>query len=200
MVLGGLLVLTIMVMVFTFRIARQDGVVVSASGAVRVKNTSEMPIPGNLDTPALLVTTARHAAQLQNDDVQSTAVVVTEAESLRNTALAVWESLVDQVIEQKDLPTEEQSRRVKTAFAKLEKVDQMEGLRRALNLLPDEQFPVLYAIFFDKLENVEILDAIFSDALNRPATIKNPLLKDLRKDREHPMFFEATRILDAIGE
>lgn len=42
-----------------------------------------------------------------------------------------------------------------------------------------------------------MLDAIFSDALNRPE-IKMPLMRELRKDREHPMFFESARILDVV--
>ena len=76
----------------------------------------------------------------------------------------------------------------------------MDGIHRSLNLFPDEQFPSLYAILYDKTENPEVLDAIFSDALNRPEELKNPLMKELVKDNEHPCFFESARILDVIGE
>ena len=116
----------------------------------------------------------------------------------REQALAAWESLVDQVIEQKDVPADAQAKRVKEAFDRLNEEDQMDGIRRVLNLLPDERFPVLYAILYDKTENAEVLDAIFSDALNRPDEIKNPLMKELRQDREHPLFFESARILDVV--
>jgi hypothetical protein len=68
----------------------------------------------------------------------------------------------------------------------------------ALNLIPDEQFFVLYPILYDKGEPEEVLDAIFSDALNRDEEIKIPLMKELRKDKTHPMFFESARILDVI--
>jgi hypothetical protein len=116
----------------------------------------------------------------------------------REKAVAAWEALVDQVIGQKEAPTVEQAKHVKEVFDKLDKDDQMDGVHRALNLFPDEQFPALYDILYDKKEDPEVLDAIFSDALNRPDELKNPLMKELRKDREHPMFFESARILDVV--
>ena len=122
-----------------------------------------------------------------------------EYAAAREQAVAAWEALVDQVIGQKEAPTVEQAKRVKEVFDKLDKEDQMDGVHRALNLFPDEQFPALYAILYDKKEDPEVLDAIFSDALNRPDELKNPLMKELRKDREHPMFFESARILDVVA-
>jgi len=116
----------------------------------------------------------------------------------REKAVAVWEALVDQMIGQKEAPTVEQAKHVKEVFDKLDKDDQMDGVHRALNLFPDEQFPALYEILYDKKEDPEVLDAIFSDALNRPDELKNPLMKELRKDREHPLFFESARILDVV--
>ncbi len=113
-------------------------------------------------------------------------------------AVAEWESLTNQVILQKNVPASTQAQSVKEAFDKLDKDDQMDGIRHGLNLLPDDRFAVLDAILYDKGEDPEVLDAIFSDALNRPEAIKMPILKTLRKDREHPMFFEAARILDVV--
>lgn len=127
-------------------------------------------------------------------------VPAAEAKTPREKAVERWESLVDQIIEQKDVPAADQAPRVKEAFDKLDKADQMDGIHRSLNLFPDEQFPALYAILYDKTEDPEVLDAIFSDALNRPEELKNPLMKDLVKDKEHPCFFESARILDVIGE
>lgn len=115
-------------------------------------------------------------------------------------AAKIWDAMVRQFAETNSAPTEERIVRVKEAFDRLDKADQMAGMRLALNLLPDEQFPCLYGILFDKSENAEILDAIFSDALNRPEEIKLPAMKILAMDKQHPMFFESARILDATGE
>lgn len=72
----------------------------------------------------------------------------------------------------------------------------MDGITQALNLLPDGQFPVLCAILYDRQEDPAVLDAIFSDALNRPEEIKTRLMSELRKDRQHPMYVESARILE----
>ena len=128
----------------------------------------------------------------------------TEAVRVTDTAaekaVEAWETLVDQMAEMTDAPTRERRASVKEAFDKLGKADQMEAIQTALNLLPDEQFTSLYGILFDKQENPEVLDEIFNDALNRPEEIKVPLMKELAKDKTHPMFFESARILDATGE
>jgi hypothetical protein len=115
-------------------------------------------------------------------------------------AVEAWEGLVDALAESKDVPTHERMMSVKEAFDAVAKKDQMDAIHTALNLVPDEQFAALYAILFDKQESEDVLDAIFSDALNRPEEIKVPLMKELAKDKTHPMYFESARILDATGE
>ena len=124
---------------------------------------------------------------------------VTEENTPRQQAVAAWEQQIDDVIVSTNVPVKEYARHVKEAFDKLDKADQMDAIQHGLNLLPDEQFAVLYDILYDKAEDPAVLDAIFSDALNRPEEIKNPLMKDLRKDSTHPMFFESARILDVVG-
>jgi len=115
-------------------------------------------------------------------------------------AVESWENLIDKLSELTDAPTQERMVSVKEAFDTLDKNDQVDAINTALNLLPDEQFTSLYGILLDKTENEEVLDAIFSDALNRPEEIKVPLMKELAKDKTHPMYFESARILDATGE
>ncbi|MCX6986187.1 MAG: hypothetical protein NT118_15775 [Lentisphaerae bacterium] len=125
-------------------------------------------------------------------------VPVTGEKTPRMKAVEAWEKQIDDVIARTNVPLEDHAKRVKEVFDKLDREDQVDGIHHGLNLLPDERFPTLYAILYDKSEDPEVLDAIFSDALNRPEEIKLPLMKALRKDREHPMFFESARILDVI--
>lgn len=75
----------------------------------------------------------------------------------------------------------------------------MEAITYALNLLPDEKFSAFDAVLFDPKADPEILDAIFSDALNRADSIKYPAMKKIVAIPSHPMAFESARILDAIG-
>jgi hypothetical protein len=166
----------------------------TASKAGREKESARVRAAQG-DTSAAEPVGAEQPVAARSDKKQT---VAAEAKTPREKAVLAWEALVDQVAEQKQGPAAENAQRVKEAFDKLDKEDQLDGIRRSLNLFPDEQFPALYAILYDKAENPEVLDAIFSDALNRPEEIKNPLMKELRKDREHPMFFESARILDVV--
>lgn len=122
-----------------------------------------------------------------------------ELESPREQAVRAWDRLMDQILELAEPAAAAHARRVKEAFARLDAEDQMDALQLGLNLLPDEKFPVLYDILYDKSEREEILDAIFSDALNRPEEIKTALLLKLRSDPAHPMYYESVRILDLVG-
>jgi hypothetical protein len=121
-------------------------------------------------------------------------------DSAAEKAVEAWEGLIDKLSELTDTPTAEQMVSVKEAFDSLNKNDQEDAIKTALNLLPDEQFIALYGILLDKAVNEDILDAIFSDALNRSDEIKIPLMKELVKDKTHPMYFESARILDVTGE
>jgi hypothetical protein len=123
-----------------------------------------------------------------------------EMTEARLKAVEAWEGFVDVVAERTGNPTADQALAFKREFAKLDKVDQMDGIQTALNLLPEEQFPVLYPILFDKTIDPDILDEIFSDGLNHEEDIKVPMMKEIYKDKEHPMYVEAARILDATGE
>ena len=135
-------------------------------------------------------------ADVAKEDAKQDPVKQAKAEK----AVEAWESLVDTLVESTEPVTKERMAKVKDAFDELDSADQMDAIHRSLNLLPDEQFTSLYGILYDKTENPEILDAIFSDALNRPEEIKVPMMKDFLFDKTHPMFFESARILDVTGE
>ncbi len=124
----------------------------------------------------------------------------TKSSALREKAVEAWDAMIEKVAERKEVPTAEQAAQFKQDFHKLDQEDQMSCVQNALNLIPDEQFSLFYPILYDKSENADVLDEIFSDALNRDEEIKVPIMKELYKDKEHPMFVESARILDATGE
>ena len=128
------------------------------------------------------------------------AAVESKSSALREKAVEAWDTMIEKVAERKEAPTAEQAAQFKEDFHKLDKEDQMSCVQNALNLIPDEQFALFYPILYDKSENADVLDEIFSDALNRDEEIKVPIMKELYKDKEHPMFVESARILDATGE
>lgn len=122
-------------------------------------------------------------------------------------AVMAWDKLIDALSDEPDdgapplpTPTYELMQQLRAAFYNMDPEDRVDNMHHTLNLLPDDQFASLYAILFDKNIDPEILDDIFSDALNRSDEIKIPLMKELMKDEEHPCHEDAVRILEATGE
>ena len=71
-----------------------------------------------------------------------------------------------------------------------------DATKSLLNLVPDENFGVMLDTLFDKSQPDEVVSAIFDDVLNRPRETKEPILKEVAKDRDHVNCAEARRILD----
>lgn len=120
------------------------------------------------------------------------------AAGLREKKLEEWDSLVDRVAVMEAV-TLETGTELKSRLNGLDADDRLPAVSDALNLVPDSNFAVFVPLLFDKGQPEEILEAIFNDMLNREEHIKVPLMKELRKDKTHPMFFESARILDATG-
>lgn len=90
--------------------------------------------------------------------------------------------------------------RVRDAFRELSDDDKESEVHHAMNLLPDESVAVMYGVLFDKTQSEEIMDVIFSDILNRDEVIKNPMMRVIREDKDHPMYPEADRILEVVED
>jgi hypothetical protein len=199
---GGLLMVAIVFGVVALRRSNTTTPVVppaesvrdSVAGVAKPADANPVRVQGSAGSAA----THQHVARAR-PSTEAEVAPVTGENTPREQAVTAWEQEIDDVIASTNVPVKEYARPVKEAFDKLDKADQLDCIHHCLNLLPDEQFAVLYDILYDKTEDPEVLDAIFSDALNRPEAIKNPLMKDLRKDSTHPMFFESARILDVTG-
>lgn len=122
-----------------------------------------------------------------------------EEPSERERALAAWERLVEKAAGGIQAGWTNSPERVKQAFENLDVRDRMDCIRYALNLLPDERFSMVCGILYDKDQDPDVLGAIFDDALNRSDEIKAAILEHLREDRNHPLFAEAARIVDAAA-
>lgn len=125
---------------------------------------------------------------------------VEEISEERLAALEKWEDFIDVVSEREGVPSDTQAQTFKREFVKLHRDDREDAMQTALNLLPDEQFALLYPILFDKSFDEDILDMIFSDGLNHDDEIKIPMMKAIYQDKTHPMYEEAERILEVTGE
>jgi len=131
-------------------------------------------------------------------NVTVSSVAEEQEQTARQTAVVAWENRVEALRDKTQAPSAQQAIAMKQAFDELHADDRLDAIQYALLLLPDMQISVIYPILFDKSQSEEVLDAIFDDVLNRDEQIKNPLMRELRKDKEHPLFFESARILDVV--
>ncbi len=75
-----------------------------------------------------------------------------------------------------------------------------ECLQRALNLIPDENVMLLAGILLDKEQDKELVELVFNDVLNRDEDVKEPILQQIYKDKEHPCWPDVAWILDVTGD
>lgn len=123
-----------------------------------------------------------------------------EDEVCKDQAVDAWDTLIESIVGRETIDIEAESLRVRQALGNIDPSLRLQSLQMAINLLPDEHFPVLYGILLDKSLPADLLEVIFDDALNRSEELKIPMMEFLRKDRDHPCFFEAARILDIITD
>ena len=74
-----------------------------------------------------------------------------------------------------------------------------DGIRRALNLIPDENALLLAGVLMDKSQGKDIVELVFNDVLNRDEDVKMPILKQIFKDKSHPCWADTAWIFDATG-
>jgi hypothetical protein len=96
--------------------------------------------------------------------------------------------------------TEQEQEELCNCFSALTPEQKLENINHAMNLLPDETFTVVRGILLDTAQPPEVVNVIFHDLLNRDEAIKYPLLKEIAKNKAHPMYVEAARILDIVNQ
>ena len=86
------------------------------------------------------------------------------------------------------------------AFRAVPEGEREDGIRRALNLIPDENALLLAGVLMDKSRGRDVIELVFNDVLNRSEEVKMPMLRQIFKDRSHPCWADAAWIFDATGE
>ena len=110
-------------------------------------------------------------------------------------AVQEWEAQVDDwVREDNHESLASRGKKAKKAIAKVPESERQVAMQTLLNLLPDESFAMMEPILMDPKEDPELVDAVFSDMLNRPEEIKNGYLVKIAKMRNHPSFTDAAHI------
>ena len=138
------------------------------------------------------------AAAHQQEEVTTAAE---QDEQVAQQAVDAFDSLVDSWQEPNPKGVSlKDAENFRVAFSRLPADQKMDGLHRALNLVPDENALLLASLLLDKTQDREVLDTIFSDVLNREDGVKMTILKSVHKDKTHPCWADTAWILDVTGE
>ncbi len=113
-------------------------------------------------------------------------------------AVKAWETTVDKVLSPGNkTPLNDRGRQLKKSLdAITDESDRLVAVQTLLNQLSDEQFSMVdEMLFFPQTEaDRDVADALFSDLLNRPESLKEGYIKKISEMREHPNHVDALHI------
>jgi hypothetical protein len=108
--------------------------------------------------------------------------------------VVAWEDRLDQLLTA-ETDTATTVRGLVSSMRQLPPEAQEQYAAHAVNLCGDEQFGLLGEIYLNAQTPQAVTETIFSDLLNRPDTIKLPLLAKTLRNAAHPMAGKADEIL-----
>jgi hypothetical protein len=110
-----------------------------------------------------------------------------------------WEDKVDEILGA-DGDEAEKAKKMLEMFPRLPEEGKVEVAQHLSNLVPDEGYEPLGKILTNSTLPEDVLDVLLSDALNRPNSIKLPLMLDIAQDPQHPKTAEAKDMLELFLE
>ena len=124
-----------------------------------------------------------------------------KAEAAEQARVDAFDALVDRWMEPSEKAvTMEDVDSFAAAFRAVPEKSREDGIRRALNLVPDENALLLAGVLMDKSQPKDIVELVFNDVLNRSEEVKLPILRQIFKDRSHPCWADTAWIFDVTGE
>jgi len=117
------------------------------------------------------------------------ATVLTETNQPAN-----WEERVGEVVGSGDENTNK-VRRLLELFSELPEAGKLEVVQHLSNLVADQDYAPLGQLLVDARSPEPVLDVLLADALNRPNSLKLPLLLSVAQNPEHPKAGQSKDIL-----
>ena len=115
-----------------------------------------------------------------------------------NAALA-WEDKVDEILGA-DIEDTNKVKQLFALFPTLSEEGQVEVTLHLSNLVPDDDYSQLGNMLKDSKLPKDVLDLLLNDALNRPNSVKLPLLLEVARDPQNPEAEDARDILELFLE
>jgi hypothetical protein len=119
--------------------------------------------------------------------------------STATNVIADWEDKVDEIL-QTEVPESEKAKKMLQMFPRLPEDGQVEIAQHLSNLVADEDYTSLGKLLTNDKLPEPVLEVLMADVLNRPNSLKLPLLLDVAKDAQHPKAEEARDLLELFLE
>ena len=128
----------------------------------------------------------------------STAVTPTPSVTATNI-ITDWEDKLDDILSSESQDADK-AKQMLAMFRRLPEEGQVEAAQHISNLLPDEQYAPMGKMLLDSKLPEAVLDVLMVDILNRPNSLKLPLLLEVARDAQHPKAGEAKDLLELYLE
>ena len=109
--------------------------------------------------------------------------------------MAEWEDKIDEVLGA-DIDTSEMAKRFLDLLPQFPPAGQKEVVEHLSNLLDDEDYPRLGQYLTNASMSPLVLDALMTDAMDRPDSMKLPLFLEVARNADHPKASEAKETLE----
>lgn len=123
----------------------------------------------------------------------------TPGQTTSTNLITNWEDRVDTILGS-DAEEAEKAKQMLEMFPQLPADGQLEVAQHLSNLVTDENYAALGALLADPALPEDVLDVLVSDALNRPNSLKLPMLLELAQNPQHPKAGEARDLLELFLE
>src|SRR5207245_8714191 len=119
--------------------------------------------------------------------------------STATNVISDWENKIEEIL-QAECPENEKAKKMLQIFPRLPEDGQVEVAQHLSNLVSDQDYAALGKLLTDDKLPEPVLDVLMADVLNRPNSLKLPLLLEVAKDPQNPKAGEARDLLELFLE
>jgi hypothetical protein len=167
--------------------------------APKIQPVAESPDPAASTPPGAAAPAGAKSPPQQSATVAaenpSSSAALTSAPVAPPNLITNWEDKVDDILGSEN----EETNKVKQLFElfpRLSEEGQTEVVQHLSNLVDDQDYAPLGQLLENAKSREPVLDVLMADVLNRPNSIKLPLLLDVAQNSDHAKAAEAKEILE----
>jgi hypothetical protein len=169
-------------------------------GSQRASRTPDSQVPASDSasaTPDVSPAPTRSAPGILN--AQPGSVETVAVTPMASNLMTNWEDRLDEILGGEGEEADK-AKQMLEMFPRLPEEGQVEVAQHLSNLTADKDYAPLGAYLTNSATSEQVLDVLMGDLLNRPNSVKLPVLLDVAREPQHPKAGEAKDILQLFLE